>query len=126
MDAPSQPKKRRNSPDAGPAEPDPDGKASEEAMPAELISAGSQQLHRKLGGKEIQLFAVGGAIGTCMSDTTSSWMKLTIECPALYVQMGASLPKGGPAGLFLGFVLYGTLVLAVNECFGEFIDKDSG
>jgi amino acid transporter len=37
---------------------------------------------------------------------------------ALYVQMGASLPKGGPAGLFLGFVLYGTIVLAVNQCFG--------
>lgn len=32
---------------------------------ARLISAGSQQLHRKLRGKEVQLFAVGGAIGTC-------------------------------------------------------------
>ncbi|KAL4963138.1 amino acid permease/ SLC12A domain-containing protein [Aspergillus stella-maris] len=69
-----------------------------------LISAGSQHLHRKLGGKEIQLFAVGGAIGT-----------------SLYVQMGASLPKGGPAGLFLGFVLYGTIVLAVNQCFAEMV-----
>ncbi|KAL4908425.1 hypothetical protein BDW74DRAFT_175107 [Aspergillus multicolor] len=68
------------------------------------ISAGSQHLHRKLGGKEIQLFAVGGAIGT-----------------SLYVQMGASLPKGGPAGLFLGFVLYGTIVLAVNQCFAEMV-----
>ena len=37
---------------------------------------------------------------------------------ALFVQMGASLPKGGPAGLFLGFVVYGTIVLAVNQCFG--------
>lgn len=37
---------------------------------------------------------------------------------ALYVQMGASLPKGGPAGLFLGFVAYGTIILAVNQCFG--------
>ncbi|KAL4952487.1 amino acid permease-domain-containing protein [Aspergillus filifer] len=70
----------------------------------ELISAGSQHLHRRLGGKEIQLFAVGGAIGT-----------------SLYVQMGASLPKGGPAGLFLGFVLYGTIVLAVNQCFAEMV-----
>jgi amino acid transporter len=40
--------------------------SKEDAMPAELISAGSQNLHRRLGGKEIQLFAVGGAIGTCM------------------------------------------------------------
>ncbi len=38
---------------------------------------------------------------------------------ALFVQMGASLPKGGPAGLFLGFVIYGTFMLAVNQCFGE-------
>lgn len=49
-------------------DPDPDSdpkQSAEAALPAELISAGSQQLHRKLGGKEIQLFAVGGAIGTC-------------------------------------------------------------
>ena len=38
---------------------------SEEEMTSELISAGSEQLQRKLGGKEIQLLAVGGAIGTC-------------------------------------------------------------
>ena len=44
---------------------------------------------------------------------------LTLSClEALFVQMGASLPKGGPAGLFLGFVLYGSIILAVNQCFG--------
>lgn len=35
--------------------------------------------------------------------------------------MGASLPVGGPAGLFLGFVAYGTIVMAVNQCFAEMI-----
>jgi amino acid transporter len=40
--------------------------ASQTALPSGLISAGSDHLHRRLGGKEIQLFAVGGAIGTCM------------------------------------------------------------
>lgn len=45
---------------------DVDRKPSEAALTGELISAGSQHLHRKLGGKEIQLFAIGGAIGTCM------------------------------------------------------------
>lgn len=35
--------------------------------------------------------------------------------------MGASLPKGGPAGLFLGFVAYGTIVLSVNQCFAEMV-----
>ena len=29
------------------------------------IQAGSQHLHRKLRSKEVQLFAIGGAIGTC-------------------------------------------------------------
>lgn len=31
--------------------------------------AGSQALHRKLRGKEVQLFAIGGAIGTCELNT---------------------------------------------------------
>lgn len=48
---------------------------SEKAMPAELISAGSQHLHRSLGGKEIQLLAVGGAIGTCMYGSD-----LSVQC----------------------------------------------
>lgn len=38
----------------------------ETALPGELISAGSQHLHRELDGKSIQLLALGGAIGTCM------------------------------------------------------------
>lgn len=33
----------------------------------ERLPAGSQHLHRKLRGKEVHLFAVGGAIGTCIS-----------------------------------------------------------
>lgn len=53
--------------------------SSEAALPAELISAGSQQLHRRLGGKEIQLFAVGGAIGTC-------------TCPAAHIRWLTSNP----------------------------------
>lgn len=62
MDSPTSSKKRKASTGA---DTEPDQKMGEEAMPAELISAGSQHLHRKLGGKEIQLFAVGGAIVTC-------------------------------------------------------------
>lgn len=31
----------------------------------EEMPSSSQQLHRKLRGKEVQLFAIGGAIGTC-------------------------------------------------------------
>ena len=29
------------------------------------VTSGSQSLHRSLRGKEVQLFAIGGAIGTC-------------------------------------------------------------
>ena len=49
------------------------------ALPAGLISAGSQHLHRRLGGKEIQLFAVGGAIGTCMESSNFPLLKRS-EC----------------------------------------------
>ncbi|KXS97305.1 hypothetical protein AC578_10723 [Pseudocercospora eumusae] len=65
-----------------------------------LIAPASGTLHRKLGSTEVQLFAIGGAIGT-----------------SLYVQMGAALPKGGPAGLFIGFLIWGVVMLCVNECF---------
>ncbi|PLB46228.1 hypothetical protein P170DRAFT_467331 [Aspergillus steynii IBT 23096] len=77
---------------------------SEERDQSDLISAGSQDLHRRLRGREVQLFAVGGAIGT-----------------SLFVQMAAVLPKAGPAGLFLGFVAYATIALSVNQCFAEMV-----
>lgn len=67
-----------------------------------FLTAGSQHLHRKLRSREVQLFAIGGAIGT-----------------SLFVQMGSALPKGGPAGLFLGFLIWGMVMVGVNECFGS-------
>ena len=66
------------------------------------VGPGPHDLHRKLNSKQVQLFAIGGAIGT-----------------SLYVQMGSALPKGGPAGLFLGFFVWGCVMLCVNECFGK-------
>ena len=50
-------------------------KSLEEALPSELVSAGSQHLQRRLGGKEVQLIALGGAIGTCKrSDVNITYM----------------------------------------------------
>ncbi|KAK8224905.1 amino acid permease [Phyllosticta capitalensis] len=69
-----------------------------------FLTAGSQHLHRKLRSREVQLFAIGGAIGT-----------------SLFVQMGSALPKGGPAGLFLGFLIWGMVMVGVNECFAEMV-----
>ena len=40
---------------------------------------------------------------------------------ALYVQMGSALPKGGPAGLFIAFLIWGAVMWAVNECFAEMV-----
>lgn len=67
-------------------------------------TAGSEHLHRKLRGTQVQLFAIGGAIGT-----------------SLFVQMANVLPKSGPAGLFLGFAIWATVLFSVNEAFAEMV-----
>ena len=45
-------------------------KSDSESIPEKgdscLVPSGSQHLHRKLGVKEVQLFALSAAIGTCM------------------------------------------------------------
>ncbi|PBK78392.1 general amino acid permease AGP2 [Armillaria solidipes] len=62
------------------------------------------QTHRKLKSRHIQLIGIGGTIGT-----------------ALFVQIGASLTKGGPASLFLAFTIWSTFILAVNNCLSEMV-----
>ncbi|KAF9265592.1 general amino acid permease AGP2 [Marasmius fiardii PR-910] len=59
---------------------------------------------RNLKSRHIQLIAIGGTIGT-----------------ALFVQIGSALTKGGPASLFLGFTLWCTFILAVNQCLCEMV-----
>lgn len=49
----------------------------------------SDQTHRKLKSRHIQLIGIGGTIGT-----------------ALYVQIGRGLMNGGPASLFIAFSLW--------------------
>ncbi|CAD0114708.1 unnamed protein product [Aureobasidium uvarum] len=84
----------------------PDSKGDQDVAQGSVADfvAGSQHLHRSLRGKEVQLFAIGGAIGT-----------------SLYVQMDSALPKGGPAGLFIAFVIWAAVMWAVNECFAEMV-----
>lgn len=36
----------------------------------------------------------------------------------IFVSVGTALPKAGPAGLFLGFIIWGFCILCVNECYG--------
>jgi amino acid transporter len=53
------------------------------------VTTVSDQTHRKLKGRHIQLIGIGGTIGT-----------------ALYVQIGRGLMNGGPGSLFLAFTLW--------------------
>ncbi|KIY65293.1 general amino acid permease AGP2 [Cylindrobasidium torrendii FP15055 ss-10] len=62
------------------------------------------QTHRTLKARHIQLIGIGGTIGT-----------------ALFVQIGASLTKGGPASLFIAFTVWCTFVMAVSNCLSEMV-----
>ncbi|KDR73612.1 hypothetical protein GALMADRAFT_622147 [Galerina marginata CBS 339.88] len=59
---------------------------------------------RTLKNRHIQLIGIGGTIGT-----------------ALFVQIGASLTKGGPGSLFIAFTVWCTFILAVNNCLSEMV-----
>ncbi|KAF8969708.1 general amino acid permease AGP2 [Flammula alnicola] len=59
---------------------------------------------RTLKNRHIQLIGIGGTIGT-----------------ALFVQIGSSLTKGGPASLFIAFSIWCTFILAVNNCLSEMV-----
>ncbi|KAJ7685991.1 general amino acid permease AGP2 [Mycena rosella] len=62
------------------------------------------QTHRRLKARHIQLFSIGGTIGT-----------------VLFVQIGSGLTIGGPGTLLLTFVLWSTVVLAINNCLSEMV-----
>ncbi|OAX82891.1 hypothetical protein ACJ72_02759 [Emergomyces africanus] len=63
------------------------------------IKPSTDQTHRRLKPRHIQLIGIGGTIGT-----------------ALYVQIGKGLMNGGPASLFLAFTLWSSFILAVTIC----------
>lgn len=64
----------------------------------------SDQTHRTLKSRHIQLIGIGGTIGT-----------------ALYVQIGRGLMNGGPGALFLAFTLWCTVILAVTLSIAEMV-----
>jgi len=75
--------------------------SSVEVGEGDIVNNGSSHLQRKLEGRQVQLFAIGAAIGT-----------------SVFVSMGSYLPTGGPAGLLLGFVAWSIVAWGVNECYG--------
>ncbi|KAJ7174150.1 general amino acid permease AGP2 [Mycena crocata] len=62
------------------------------------------QTHRTLKDRHIQLISIGGTIGT-----------------VLFVQIGTALPVGGPGSLLIAFILWSTVVLAINNCLSEMV-----
>ncbi|CAK5271719.1 unnamed protein product [Mycena citricolor] len=67
-----------------------------------LSSAGS--LTTRVKPRHIQLISMGGAVGTIM-----------------FVQIGSALSIGGPGSLFVAFLLWSTVLLAVNTCLAEMV-----
>ncbi|RSL75633.1 hypothetical protein CEP51_010690 [Fusarium floridanum] len=59
-------------------------------------------LHRRVGNRQIQLFAIGGSIGT-----------------GLFVSIGGGLFKAGPVGLLLAFTFYSCIIGLVNNSMAE-------
>lgn len=66
------------------------------------VQENSDNLHRRLGNRQIQLMSIGGAIGT-----------------ALFVSIGSGLAHGGPASLFLAYTLYSVMLGLVNNGVAE-------
>ncbi|KAI9690512.1 MAG: hypothetical protein M1822_009475 [Bathelium mastoideum] len=66
------------------------------------VEEGSGQLRRNLHGRHMQMIAVGGAIGA-----------------GLFVGTGSALETGGPAGLLIGYIIVGFMLLCTIQAVGE-------
>ncbi|KAF7185288.1 General amino acid permease AGP2 [Pseudocercospora fuligena] len=66
------------------------------------VTAAADNLHRRMTNRQLQILAIGGAIGT-----------------ALFVSIGNALATGGPGSLFIAFSLWSFVVAAVNNSIME-------
>jgi yeast amino acid transporter len=84
------------------------------------LNPDNNHLQRRLGGKEVQLFAIGGAVGSGTHPLDNILPQFNPDhCPGIFLGMGQYLPHGGPAGLFLGFTVWSCIAFCINECFAE-------
>ncbi|KAN0100779.1 amino acid-polyamine-Organocation superfamily protein [Tylopilus felleus] len=67
-------------------------------------SARPHKLKRQLKNRHVAMISIGGVIGT-----------------GLFVGTATSLANGGPVGLLLGYIVMGTIVLAVMVSLGEMV-----
>lgn len=80
-----------------------DAETVNEVEKAPLHDHGAEsQLHRRLGTRHLTMIGLGGSIGM-----------------GLWLGSGTSLTKAGPAALFLGYCLTGTMIWAVSQSIGE-------
>ncbi|KAI5926859.1 amino acid permease/ SLC12A domain-containing protein [Camillea tinctor] len=68
----------------------------------EITDDSHHQLKRNLGNRQIQLIAIGGAIGT-----------------ASFISISTGLVKGGPASLLIAYAFYSAVMCLVNNCMAE-------
>lgn len=68
------------------------------------IKDNKDNLQRHLGNRQIQLLAIGGAVGT-----------------ALFVSIGNGLAAGGPGSLFIAYTMWCFVVASVNNCITEMV-----
>lgn len=61
-------------------------------------------LHRRLGNRQIQLIAIGGSIGT-----------------AIFISIGSALAAGGPGSLLIAYTFYTMVLVCINNCIAEMI-----
>lgn len=61
-------------------------------------------LHRNLTNRQIQLLAIGGAVGT-----------------ALFVSIGNGLAAGGPGSMFIAYTFWSCIVACVNNSISEMV-----
>ncbi|OJJ71461.1 hypothetical protein ASPBRDRAFT_56051 [Aspergillus brasiliensis CBS 101740] len=77
---------------------------SEEILEDDSKKLAYDHTHRKLKPRHIQLIGIGGSVGT-----------------VLYVQIGKALMEGGPASLFLAFIIWSAVILCITVCLGEMV-----
>lgn len=65
-----------------------------------LVNA--DRLARRLSGRQVQMIAIGGTIGT-----------------GLFLGTGESLATGGPASMLLAYAICGGIVFVTMLCLGE-------
>ncbi|KAF8660620.1 hypothetical protein AX16_001599 [Volvariella volvacea WC 439] len=78
--------------------------SKEESISDSSDDGNNDQTHRRLKSRHIQLIGISGTIGT-----------------ALFVQIGSALAKGGPGSLLVAFILWCSVILALNNCLAEMV-----